>query len=105
MLAVRVEDAEDLELLAPVPLSVVCLRYVPRGWPKDRSDNSTSLDELNKSIVETIQEEGEAFLTHTLVHGKLAIRVSILHYATTEDDVDFLLDLIRRTGERLCQRR
>jgi aromatic-L-amino-acid/L-tryptophan decarboxylase len=102
-LAHAVEDADDLELAAPVTLSVVCLRYVPRGWRQTRAGDTAALDSLNKAIVETIQEEGEAFVTHTLMNGQLAIRACVLHYATTAADIDFLVALIRRVGERLCQ--
>ena len=98
-LAARVETVDDLELLAPVTLSAVCFRYRPAGWRGDEN----ALDVLNKAIVETIQEEGEAFVTHTTLNGRRAIRASVLHYGTTDDDVDFLVDLARRTGTRLSQ--
>jgi aromatic-L-amino-acid decarboxylase len=102
-LASRIEASGDLELMAPVTLSVVCFRYRPRDWPRDGSADEESLDALNKAVTETIQEEGEAFVTHTLVSGRLAIRACVLHYGTTEADVDFLADLVQRTGARLGQ--
>ena len=98
-LAARIDAADDLELLAPVTLSVVCFRYLPTGW----RNGEGLLDALNKATVEAIQEEGEAFVTYTTLGGGLAIRASVLHYGTTEDDVDFLVDLVRRTGARLVQ--
>lgn len=73
-------------------------RFRPADWGGDESA-------LNKAVVETIQEEGEAFATHTTLNGRLAIRACVLHLGTTEDDVDFLADLARRTGARLSQSR
>jgi len=37
----EVEVADDLELLAPVPLNIVCFRYRPPGCPRQRSTSST----------------------------------------------------------------
>jgi len=83
-----------------VTLSIVCFRYRPATWRGDEA----GLDALNKAIVETLQEEGEVFVTHTSLGGRLVIRACILHHATTEADIEFLAALVRRKGARLAQR-
>ncbi len=98
-LAAAVDHAPDLELLAPVALSIVCFRFVPLDWRASEAD----LDALNKAIMEAIQEEGEAFLTGAVLKGRFALRACVLHYATTEDDVAFLVALVRRVGARLAR--
>jgi glutamate/tyrosine decarboxylase-like PLP-dependent enzyme len=98
-MAAHIDAAPDLERLAPVELSVVCLRYAP---PELRGDPAL-LDALNKRLVETVQAEGQVFVTSTLVRGRSAIRACVLHYGTTEADVDRLVAVIRETGER-CPR-
>ena len=97
-LADLIEAAPDLERAAPVQLSIVCFRYVPAHL---RGDDAR-LDALNKAIMEAVQAGGEAFLTQAVLHGRFVLRASILHYGTTEDDVRALVDVVRRTGERLA---
>ncbi len=53
MLARWIEGERDFELLAPVPLSVVCLRAHPPGV-----DDPETLDKLNQRIVERINAGG-----------------------------------------------
>jgi aromatic-L-amino-acid/L-tryptophan decarboxylase len=71
MLARWVEGERDFELLAPAPLSVVCLRAHPPGL-----DDSGTLDTLNQRIVERINIGGRFFVSHTKLRGEYAIRVA-----------------------------
>ena len=97
-LVAAVDAAPDLERVAPRELSVVCFRYAPSGWAGD----AAQLDSLNKLLVERIQAEGRAFLTGTVLRGRFALRACVLHYGTTEADVDALVSTIRETGARLA---
>ena len=96
-LAERIDAAPDLERMAPVGLSIVCFRYAP---PSRRGD-AAGLDALNKRLMERVQAEGAAFLTNTAIDGRFALRACILHYATTEDDLAALVDVVRKTGASL----
>jgi glutamate/tyrosine decarboxylase-like PLP-dependent enzyme len=98
-LAAAVDAAPDLERVAPVPLSVVCFRYAPAGWSAD----GARLDKLNKLLVERVQAEGRVFLTGTVLRGRFALRACVLHYGTTEADVDALVETVRETGVRLVR--
>ena len=71
MLARWVDGERDFELLAPAPLSVVCLRAHPPGL-----DDPGTLDTLNQRIVERINTAGRFFVSHTKLHGAYAIRVA-----------------------------
>ena len=71
MLARWVEQERDFELLAPAPLSVVCLRAHPPGL-----DDPGTLDALNQRIVDRINTGGRYFLSHTRLHDAYAIRVA-----------------------------
>jgi aromatic-L-amino-acid/L-tryptophan decarboxylase len=66
-----VEREPDFELLAPTPLSVVCLRAHPPGL-----DHPGTLDTLNQRIVERINTGGRYFLSHTRLRDAYAIRVA-----------------------------
>jgi len=71
MLARWIEGEPDFELLAPAPLSVVCLRAHPPGL-----DDLGTLDALNRRIVERINIGGRFFVSHTKLRGEYAIRVA-----------------------------
>lgn len=77
-----VDDHPDFERLAPVPFSVVCFRWNPRGT---RSD--ADLDRANERLMDRVNRTGEAFLSHTRIDGRLALRMAIGHERTTEDHV------------------
>ena len=96
-LASLVDATPTLERLAPVELSIVCFRYAPAAL---RSD-AARLDALNKRVMEQIQSDGAAFVTNTAIGGRFALRACVLHYATTEDDVRGLVDVVTRTGAAL----
>lgn len=95
-LASRIAACDDLECLAPVETCIVCFRYVPQGQ-RDRP----FLNSLNKRLIEMVQERGNVFLHHTMLKHDLALRACIMHYATTKDDIDALVDEIRTVGT-LC---
>jgi aromatic-L-amino-acid decarboxylase len=71
MVARWVQEEPDFELLAPAPLSVVCLRAHPPGL-----DDPGTLDMLNQRIVERINSGGHFFVSHTKLRGEYAIRVA-----------------------------
>jgi glutamate/tyrosine decarboxylase-like PLP-dependent enzyme len=96
-LETAIERAPDLERAAPSGLSVVCFRYVPPRW----SGEPARVDALNKALVERIQAAGRIFLTGTVLGGRFALRACVLHYGTTEADIDALVDAVRETGALL----
>jgi glutamate/tyrosine decarboxylase-like PLP-dependent enzyme len=98
-LASLIEAAPDLELCAPVSLSIVCFRYVPRAGQWNEEQVST----LNKQIMETIQSSGEAFITNAVLRGRFVLRACILNYLTLETDLSLLTETVRRVGAQLCE--
>jgi aromatic-L-amino-acid decarboxylase len=84
-----VEAEPGWQILASHPLSVVCFRRVP---PELEGE---ALDAHNAAIVDAVNASGEAFLSTTRLHGRLAIRVAIGNERTTEADVAALWDLLR----------
>jgi aromatic-L-amino-acid/L-tryptophan decarboxylase len=84
----RVANEPRLELLAPVPLNIVCFRY--------RGENS---DALNTAIVADVQESGVAAPSTTRIDGRVAIRAAIFNHRTTENDVDALLNAVLHHGD------
>lgn len=98
LLSRLVEESYDLELLAPVSLSVVNFRFVPRNT----SLSEPELDYLNQQISEAIRTSGEAQLPVTKVAGKTALRACIVHHENDDEDARHLAELVERTGQGLC---
>jgi glutamate/tyrosine decarboxylase-like PLP-dependent enzyme len=96
LLEQRVVDAPDFELLAPASLSVVNFRYRPAG----RALDDARLDALNEAISAAVSESGEAHLPTSRVRGRVSLRACFLHYENDEGDVDHLVQLVNRLGNR-----
>ncbi len=90
-LAGWIDAHPDFERLAPVPFSVVCFRWNPSGARLTEPE----LDARNEELAEAINRSGAAFLSHTRLRGKLALRIAIGHIRTTEQHVRSLWDLLQ----------
>jgi glutamate/tyrosine decarboxylase-like PLP-dependent enzyme len=96
-LAGLIETSPDMALLAPVPLNVVCFRYVVPGWSEDR------LNTLNRELLLRLQEEGTAVPSSTVLRGRFAIRCAITNHRTLRSDLHVLVDAVRRIGTELAR--
>lgn len=63
-----IEEHPDMEILAPVPLNTICFRYV------DPSKTTEALNLINESWMQSVNQTGRAFFTHTKLDGKFVIR-------------------------------
>jgi aromatic-L-amino-acid decarboxylase len=86
--AVRAEP--EWELLAPVPFSTVCFRHHPAGV-----DDEGALRRRNEAILERVNASGRAFISHTELRGRYALRVAIGNAATSAEHVDRAWELLR----------
>jgi glutamate/tyrosine decarboxylase-like PLP-dependent enzyme len=94
-LAERVRAHPSLELVAPVPLNVVCFRFVAPGVDDER------LNAVNREILTRIQERGLAMPSHTVLQGRFALRCAIVNHRTRHDDLDLLVRAVVETGTAL----
>jgi aromatic-L-amino-acid decarboxylase len=81
-----IEARPEFELLAPVPLNIVCFRYV------DDQLSEAQLNELNAELLAQIQESGVAVPSNTTLDGRYALRVAITNHRSRREDFDILLD-------------
>lgn len=94
-----VEASDDLELMAPVPLNVVCFRFTAAGLDGD------ALDAINREILVRLQEEGTAVPSHTVLGGRFAIRAAITNHRSRRADFDLLAEETVRLGRSILQER
>lgn len=90
-----VEAADEWELLAPVPLGLICFRACPRV-DSDEALRNKRLDVLNEAIMHGVNATGKALLSHTRLNDKLALRLSIGNIRTTEKHVRQVWELLNQ---------
>lgn len=90
-----VEESSKLELLAPVPLNIVCFRYIAPGL------NEEQLNALNAELLIRLQESGVAAPSGTSVRGRYAIRCAITNHRSRREDFDLLLNEVIKLGDTL----
>ena len=59
-----VEEDDRFEVVAPAPLSLVCFRL-------------TGDDDLNQRLMNSLNDSGELYITHTKLDGRLALRLAV----------------------------
>lgn len=94
------KDDPQFEVLAPVTMAVVCFRLVLRG-DAEKSAGDEELNDLNRRLVEAVNRTGEAYLTHTTLNGRVAVRLAVGNVLTTERHLAGVYKLIRREAARL----
>jgi len=103
VLAARITNTPELELLAPVELNIVCFRYRFAAMDIAEGPSQTEQDanRLNRELVIRLQEAGRIAPSTTMVGGKLAIRAAIVNHRTTLADMDALVDGTLSNGREL----
>ncbi len=79
-----IEQSAHFELLSPVYLNIVCFTL---------QDTDTA---QRDAFLALLQRDGQVLLTPTLFAGKPAIRAAFVNWATTEQDVERVIDALER---------
>ena len=82
----------DWEVVAPVPMSLVCFRYAPGGAHQE------ALNAHNERILARVNAGGEIFLSHTKLGGRYVLRFSVANIRTEERHVRRAWELLRKAA-------
>ena len=90
------------ETLEPVTqnLSITTFRYVPRDL-RLRSESTEVreyLNELNREILGRIERSGEVFLSNAVVEDRFLLRMCVVNFRTSMEDVAALPEIVARFG-------
>ena len=99
-----VEADPDWELMAPLPLALVCFRACPRIDATDEAVADRRLDVLNEAIMHGVNATGKALLSHTKLNDQLTLRLSIGNIRTTEKQVRQVWELLNEQLKLLRHR-
>jgi len=94
-LAELVQANDQLQLMAPVPMNIVCFRFYKEGLSEDK------LNALNKEILMQLHESGIAAPSFTIIKGAYVIRVAITNHRSKGEDFEILVNEVQRLGEQL----
>jgi aromatic-L-amino-acid decarboxylase len=87
----RVEASDELEPMAPPSLGIVCFRRRFGGI-----EDEDELDRLNAGLVTALEQSGLGLVSSTRLRGRYAIRICVLNHATSQRDVEQVLDFLER---------
>jgi aromatic-L-amino-acid decarboxylase len=87
-----VSAADDWELSAPTPFSLVCFRYAPPDTTEEERERR------NAEILRQVNESGEAYLSHTKINGTYLLRLAIGSIHTEEQHVARAWELLRNAA-------
>jgi aromatic-L-amino-acid decarboxylase len=89
-LADRVRATPGLQLWEPQGLSVVCFRAVPPA----HAGRDEAIDAHNREVLQSVQLEGAAFLSSTVLDGRFYLRACIVNPRAEIADVDAVFDAV-----------
>lgn len=87
-LAKNVDADPQFERVAPVLFSVVCFRYI-------------GTDRQNRAVLDRVNTSGKAYLSHSVLDGRLILRIAIGNLGTTRDDVKQTWELVRAAAQEV----
>ena len=88
-LASRIDALQDFKRVGEVETAVCCFRHV------------SGSDLIQQRLQQTIERDGEVWLTTTVLHGKRALRVNINSFLTEQHHVDQLVTQIEKAAATL----
>jgi aromatic-L-amino-acid decarboxylase len=101
-LGALVEERDDLELMAPVGLSVTCFRYVPPGLPRTDPDaREAYLSLLNQRIMTRVHLDGRVFFSNAILQGRFVLRTCVVNFRTEAEDMEAVVEATVEFGAAL----
>jgi glutamate/tyrosine decarboxylase-like PLP-dependent enzyme len=93
----HIRASRELELTGPATLGIVCFRFNP----PEKEIGPGDLEALNHSIQDEIVGSGLAMMSSTRLRGAFSLRLAIMNYRSTWDDVSTTLQAVQAAGARL----
>lgn len=82
-------------------LSITTFRFVPEDLSTVKKEDEEYLNKLNIEILSRLQESGLAYPSNALINGAFVIRVCIVNFRTTREDILSLPELMIRFGREV----
>jgi glutamate/tyrosine decarboxylase-like PLP-dependent enzyme len=96
-------DSPEIEPLT-CSLSIATFRYAPPGLRTGTAADEEYLNGLNTELLAGLQAGGQAYPSNAVVAGKFALRVCVVNFRSTLDDMLALPPLVTAAGRDLHSR-
>jgi aromatic-L-amino-acid decarboxylase len=94
LLARRISQTPEMELLAPVELSAVCFRHRAASNP----------DAFNAAVLRRVIQRGRVYISNASIRGQFALRACIVNHRSTDEDVLAIVDEVLAAGREVGAR-
>jgi glutamate/tyrosine decarboxylase-like PLP-dependent enzyme len=95
-----VQRYPDLQALT-CGLSITTFRYAPKHLLDGSSTSEEYLNKLNTELLARLQSSGKAYPSNAFVQGKFALRVCIVNFRTTLEDLLSLPPMVIDLGKQI----
>ena len=97
VLAGLLQQTSEFHLIGPNTLGICCFRWVPNGANRTEEE----IDQLNRDMQNLVELEGDAWFSHTILRGRVALRVNVENRHMEHSDILRLLRVLRRAADKL----
>ena len=94
-----VRASQRWEVVTPAQLGIVTFRSVVPGLPTEE------IDRINERIIEGMTADGLAFLTSTVLRGRVVLRLCTINPRTTVEDLEDTIGLLEELAGRASRDR
>ncbi len=105
ILAGKLRREPDFRLIGPNSLGICNVRWEPVGPDGRRLYAPEVEDQLNRELQELVEREGDAWFSHTILKGQVALRVNVENRRMEQVHVTRLVRVLRRAATRILQAR
>ncbi|MFW6149739.1 MAG: pyridoxal phosphate-dependent decarboxylase family protein, partial [Atribacterota bacterium] len=111
-----VNESPDFQAITSANLSIFCFRYIPKDlkqrYPRMNHNKQKQinkyLNQLNQSIIEKMLKDSHILISSTILNDIFVLRVCIVNYRTTKQDIKDILTIVRQIGQltdkKLCKK-
>ncbi len=103
-MAARLQNEEEIELLAPTETSIVSFRYVPVALRFEMPPPEETLDRLNQELLLALQRGGRVYLSNARLNGHFALRACLINFRTTRAHVESTIREVLAEGRRQAKK-
>jgi len=82
-------------------LSITTFRYVPHDLSEPSIAGENYLNILNEQLLNNLQAGGKVFLSNAIVDQKYCLRVCIVNFRTTPDNLESLVKIVLEEGGKI----
>lgn len=95
----KLSAAPDFEPLHEPQCNIVVFRHIPANL---RNAPEEVISDFQLQLRRRVIQSGEFYIVHCVINGVAALRTTLMNPLTTSEDLDQLLETLRKYGSALC---